>query len=78
MSTVHFILYDINCNEYDSNMLRTGLLNVIDEFYDGFQYTLCRKLEKTTFNLYYMFVPRKIITNDLLHQLNCMKLKTHQ
>ena len=75
MSTVHFILYDINCNDYDSNMLLTGVLNTLNPYYDGFQYTLCRKLEKTTFNLYYMFVPRKIITSDLLHQLNCMKLK---
>ena len=75
MSTVHFILYDINCNDYDSNMLRTGLLNVIDEFYDGFEYTLCRKLEETTFNLYYVNVPKELLTNDLLHQLHIMGIK---
>jgi hypothetical protein len=75
MSTVHFILYDIKCNDFDSHTLRNGVLNTINPYYDGFQYTLCRKLEKTTFNLYYMFLPRKLITSDLLHQLNCMKLK---
>ena len=75
MNTVHFILYDIKCNDYDSNMLRTGILNTIDKFYDGLEFTLYPKLERSTFNLYYMFLPRKIITNDLLHQLNCMKLK---
>ena len=75
MSTVHFILYDIKCNDYDSNILRIGILNTIDKFYDGYEYTLYTQLERSTFNLYYMFVPRKIITNDLLHQLNCMKLK---
>ena len=75
MNTVHFILYDIKCNDYDSNMLRTGILNTIDKFYDGYEYSLYPQLERSTFNLYYMFLPRKIITNDLLHQLNCMKLK---
>ncbi len=75
MNTVNFILYDIKCNDYDSNMLRTGILNTIDKFYDGFEITLYPKQERSTFNLYYMFLPRKIITNDLLHQLNCMKLK---
>ena len=75
MSTVHFIIHNINCNHYDSHTLRNGVLNALNPYYDGFEYTLCRKLEETTFNLYYMFLPRKIITNDLLHQLNCMKIK---
>ena len=75
MSTVHFILYDIKCNDYDNNILRTGVLNTIDKFYDGYEYTLYPQLEKSTFNLYYMFVPRKIITSDLLHQLHVMGIK---
>ena len=75
MSTVHFILYDINCNDYDSHTLRNGVLNALNPYYDGFEITLYPKQERSTFNLYYMFLPRKIITNDLLHQLNCMKLK---
>ena len=75
MDMVHFIIHNINCNDYNSHTLRNGVLNALNPYYDGFEYTLCRKLEKTTFNLYYMFLPRKIITNDLLHQLNCMKLK---
>ena len=75
MSTVHFILYDIKCNDFDSHTLRNGVLNVLNPFYDGLEFTLYPKLERSTFNLYYMFLPRKIITNDLLHQLNCMKLK---
>lgn len=75
MSTVHFILYDIKCNDYDSNILRIGILNTIDKFYDGYEYTLYPQLERSKFNLYYMFVPRKFITSDLLHQLNCLKLK---
>ena len=75
MNTVHFILYDINCNDYDSNMLRTGILNTIDKFYDGYEYSLYPQLERSTFNLYYMRVPAKLLTSSLLHQLNCMKLK---
>ena len=75
MSTVHFILYDINCNDYDCNILRTGVLNTLNPYYDGFEYTLYRKLEETTFNLYYVNLPKELLTNDLLHQLHLMGIK---
>ena len=75
MDMVHFIIHNINCNDYDSHTLRNGVLNALNPYYDGFEYTLYRTLEETTFNLYYMFVPRKMITTDLLHQLHVMGIK---
>ena len=65
MDTVHFILYDINCNDYDKHTLLNGVLNTLNPYYDGLEFTLYPKLERSTFNLYYMFVPRKMITSDL-------------
>jgi hypothetical protein len=53
-------------------MLREGVLNALNLYYDGFEYTIYPKLEETTFNLYYMFVPKKMITSNLLHALNLM------
>ena len=37
MSTVHFILYDINCNDYDSHTLRNGVLNAGECIFNGNQ-----------------------------------------
>lgn len=68
----HFVLYNIKCDEYNINMLRTGILNAINSYYDGFEYSIYPKLEQTTFNLYFMYVPKKLLTSDLLHALFLM------
>ena len=74
MDTVHFIVHNVSCNEYNTEILRTGVLNAISFYYDGFEYSLYPEIEQCTFNLYFMFVPRKLLTSDLLHQLNRMNL----
>ena len=72
---MRFTVCDIKCNNYNSHTLRNGVLNTINAYYDGFEYTLYRKLEETTFNLYYVNVPKESLTNDLLHQLHLMGIK---
>ena len=62
---MRFTVCDIKCNNYNSHTLRNGVLNTINAYYDGFEYTLYRKLEETTFNLYYVNVPKELLTNDM-------------
>ena len=45
---MRFTVCDIKCNNYNSHTLRNGVLNTINAYYDGFEYTLYRKLEETT------------------------------
>ena len=73
---MRFTVCDIKCNNYNSHTLRNGVLNALNPYYDGFEYTLYRKLEETTFNLYYVNVPKELLTNDLLHQLHIMVKKS--
>ena len=56
-------------------MLREGVLSTLTQYEDGFEYSIYTKLEETTFNLYYMFVPKKLLTSDLLHALFLMGIK---